>query len=130
MCGEEVASELMDGWLGQACHIPKSMLVGDTAIIPRLQEYANGRVAEIAGFPEQKHITIQWKKSILREAEMLYARSRTHTGIQWQNVMRTMTARRRSACWSGYHEPYDRRVLSCVWLLGARRRCRPKPSIL
>lgn len=85
MCGDatvkKVTSELMDRWVGQACHIPKSMLVGDTAIIPRLQENANGRVVEIAGFPEQNHTTtIQWEESILRDAEMLYARTRAQTG--------------------------------------------------
>jgi glycine/D-amino acid oxidase-like deaminating enzyme/folate-dependent phosphoribosylglycinamide formyltransferase PurN len=86
--GEEVTNELMDRWLDQACHIPKSMLVGDTAIIPRLQEYANGRAVEIAGFPDQKYTTIQWEESILRDAEMLYARGRAHAGIQQLSVMK------------------------------------------
>jgi glycine/D-amino acid oxidase-like deaminating enzyme len=85
--GEEVTGELMDRWLGQACHIPKSMLVRDTAIIPRLQEYAKGRAVEMAGFPEQKHTTTGWEESILRDAEILYARTRAHTGIQRLNVL-------------------------------------------
>lgn len=86
--GEEVTSELMDQWLAEARHIPKSMLVGDTAIIPRLQEYAHGRVVEIAGFPEQNHTTMQWEELILRDAEMFYARARAHAGIQRLNVMK------------------------------------------
>ena len=89
--GEEVTGELMDRWLGQACHIPKSMLV---RVIPRLQEYAKGRAVKLAGFPEQKHTTTGWEESILRDAEMLYARTRAHTGIQRLNVPGTMTARR------------------------------------
>lgn len=61
----------------------------DTVIIPRLQEYANGRVVEIVRFPEQKHTTtIQWEESLLREAEILCACTHTQTGTQWLNLMR------------------------------------------
>ncbi|RFU80689.1 hypothetical protein TARUN_1513 [Trichoderma arundinaceum] len=80
--GEEVTNELVGCWLSQAPHIPKSILVKDIASIPRLQEYANGRLFEIAGFPDQKDTTIQWEESILRDAEMLYARGRANSGLQ------------------------------------------------
>ena len=87
--GQEVTSELLDQWLGQTPHIPKSVLVGDPASIPRLQEYSNAKdnVVTIAAFPEQKHTTtIQWEESILRDAEMLYAHARARTRIQRPNA--------------------------------------------
>ena len=58
------------------------MLVRDAALIPRLHEYANGHVAEIAAFPEQTHGTIPLEESVLRSAEMLHARTRVDTGIE------------------------------------------------
>ncbi|KAI2616099.1 nucleotide-binding domain-containing protein [Hypoxylon sp. NC1633] len=77
--------ETVDVWIcnGEEAHqIPKSMLVEDASIIPRLQEYAKGRVVEIAGFPEEENATIQWEELILRDAEMLYSRARANTGVQ------------------------------------------------
>ncbi|KAL1796123.1 hypothetical protein ACET3X_006347 [Alternaria dauci] len=89
--GDEVTSDLMDSWLAQACHIPKSMLVRDATSIPRLQEYANGRVAQIAKFSEQdpNASTKEWEISVLRDAEMLYARARANTGDLRANINRT-----------------------------------------
>lgn len=80
--GQEVTSELMDLWLDQACHVPKSMLVRDTTMISHLQEYAQGRTVEIAGFPKQKHADIEWEESILEEARMLYSRTRAYGGFK------------------------------------------------
>lgn len=86
--GEEVTSELVSLWLEHASHIPKSMLVRDAGSISRLQEYANGGVVEITGFPEQKGTGIQWEESIFRDAEMLYARARANAGSQRPNTMK------------------------------------------
>jgi glycine/D-amino acid oxidase-like deaminating enzyme len=80
--GDEVTPDLLDSWLGRASHIPKSILVRDSALLPSLQEYSNGRVFEIAPFLEQKDPATQWEESILRDAEMLYARSRAQAAIQ------------------------------------------------
>ncbi|OTB04990.1 hypothetical protein M426DRAFT_11079 [Hypoxylon sp. CI-4A] len=85
--GDEVTGELIDQWVGRASHIPKSILVKDGASIPRLQEYAKGRLVEIAEFPESKHKGKSWEVSILREAELLYARARAQNGIQ-QNIIK------------------------------------------
>ena len=76
--GEEVTSELVDRWLSQACHTPKSMLVEDTTSIPRLQEYTKGHAVAITGFTEQGHTTIPWEESILQDAETLYAHAHAH----------------------------------------------------
>ncbi|KAK3303704.1 FAD dependent oxidoreductase-domain-containing protein [Chaetomium strumarium] len=80
--GDEVTGYLMDRWLSQASQIPKSMLVQDVASIPRLLQYARGRVAEIAPFPKREPgISDQgWEETILRDAEMLYARARAKAG--------------------------------------------------
>ncbi|KAJ9379541.1 hypothetical protein DTO063F5_7133 [Paecilomyces variotii] len=86
--GQEVTIELMNRWLGQASHIPKSILVEDPTAISRLQEYAEGRVVQISGFPQHKTATIQWEESILQDAEMLYARARANTRVQQQNTMK------------------------------------------
>ena len=82
--GEEVTGDLMDSWLAQACHIPKSMLVRDATSIPRLQRYANGRVAQMVEFSERMpdDPTKEWEESVLRDAEMLYARVRANVGSQ------------------------------------------------
>lgn len=82
--GEEATTELMDQWLGQACHVPKSMLVRDAAMIPRLKGYAKDRVFDIATFPERTSNTStkDWDDSILRDAELLYARARAEAGSQ------------------------------------------------
>ena len=74
--GKEVTNELMDRWLDRDSHIPKTMLVEDAGTIPRLEAHSNGRVGEIEAFPEQNDDTIPWAESILRAAEMLYARTR------------------------------------------------------
>lgn len=85
--GEEVTRELMDWWLGDhACQIPKSMLVREKAIIPRLQGYANGRLVEIAGFPEQKQSALSFEESVLRDAETLYIRARALNGVRQLSV--------------------------------------------
>lgn len=77
--GKEVSSNLMSLWLDQALDAPKSMLVRDATSIPRLKELAKGRLAEIAGFPQRSPGTSdkEWEELILREAESLYARSRS-----------------------------------------------------
>ncbi|KAL6851829.1 nucleotide-binding domain-containing protein [Trichoderma novae-zelandiae] len=84
--GPEATNDLVSLWLDQASHIPKSMLVRDTGSIARLQEYANGRVAEIKGFPEQKGTAKEWEDSILREAELLYAGARANAGVHKSNA--------------------------------------------
>ncbi|GAB0133347.1 hypothetical protein EsDP_00001759 [Epichloe bromicola] len=91
--GQEVTGDLMDRWLSQACHVPKSMLVRDAASIPRLQDDAKGRVAQMAGFPKQTSHTSakEWEESVLGDAEMLYARARANAGTQLVKVNRTET---------------------------------------
>ncbi|KAJ9300048.1 hypothetical protein DTO271G3_2165 [Paecilomyces variotii] len=86
--GQEATIELMNLWLSQASHIPKSILVEDPTAISRLQEYAEGRLVQTATFPEHKTATIPWEESILREAELLYARARANTRVQQQNLMK------------------------------------------
>ncbi|KAK4148576.1 FAD dependent oxidoreductase-domain-containing protein [Chaetomidium leptoderma] len=56
-----------------ASHVPKSML-----------EYAKGRVFGMAAFPQMPAETSakDWDESILRDAEMLYARARANAGTQ------------------------------------------------
>ena len=78
--GEEVTSRLMNQWLGQTGNVFKSMLVRDVADIPRLQEYAMGRKAEIAGFPKQKGTATEWEESILEAASLLHTRTRVDIG--------------------------------------------------
>ncbi|KAK4237792.1 FAD dependent oxidoreductase-domain-containing protein [Achaetomium macrosporum] len=86
--GDEVTGYHMDRWLSQASHIPKSMLVQDATNIPRLQEFAKGRVAEIAAFPKREPAisASEWEESILRDAEMLYARARANAASQQASV--------------------------------------------
>ncbi|KID91864.1 FAD dependent oxidoreductase, partial [Metarhizium majus ARSEF 297] len=78
--GEEVTPDLMNQWLDQVRSYPKSMLVQDAAMIPRLKAYANGRVTQIAEFPQHTHGAMSEAELILREAEMLYARGRAQAG--------------------------------------------------
>lgn len=86
--GQEATIELINQWLGQASHIPKSILVEDPTAVSRLQEYAEGRGVQIAGFPEHKALAMQWEESILRDAEMLYARACVNTRVQPQNTLK------------------------------------------
>jgi glycine/D-amino acid oxidase-like deaminating enzyme/folate-dependent phosphoribosylglycinamide formyltransferase PurN len=92
--GKEVTSKLMDLWLDHARHILKSMLVEDATIIPLLQQYANGRVVEIVRLPEQKPVVSEWEESILREAEMLYTRARSHAAIRQVREMTDMDSKK------------------------------------
>ncbi|KZF20135.1 hypothetical protein L228DRAFT_249806 [Xylona heveae TC161] len=86
--GQEATFELINQWLDQANHIPKSILVEDPTALSRLQDFSEGRVFQIAGFPEHKSTTIQWEESILQEAEMLYARARANKAVRQQNPMK------------------------------------------
>ncbi|OHE97564.1 hypothetical protein CORC01_07179 [Colletotrichum orchidophilum] len=82
--GKEINSDLMDQWLGQVRHSPKSMLVRDAEAIPRLWELAKGRVFQIAAFPEKTEglSSKDWEEAILREAEMIYAKAHADTDTQ------------------------------------------------
>jgi hypothetical protein len=64
------------------------MLMQDAAIISRLQEYAKGRVAHMAGFPKQtpNTSTKEWEESILQDAEMLYARAHANAASKRVNA--------------------------------------------
>ncbi|GAP87847.1 putative FAD dependent oxidoreductase [Rosellinia necatrix] len=86
--GEEVTGDLVERWVSQAPHVPKSMLVENAATIPRLQEYAKGRVAEVAGFPQRlpNVSAAEWEESVVRNAEMLYARARANAGTRRVSV--------------------------------------------
>ena len=86
--GQEASIELINQWLGQASNIPKSILVEDPTAVSRLQEYAERRGVQIAGFPEHKALAMQWEESILRDAEMLYARACVNTRVQPQNTLK------------------------------------------
>lgn len=88
--GQEVTGDLMDQWLGQASYGPKSMLVQDATAIPILQSYAKGRVAQMEELPKQQPSqTIEdWKDSVLRAAEFLYARARANAGTHRVNINR------------------------------------------
>ncbi|KAH6850672.1 FAD dependent oxidoreductase-domain-containing protein [Chaetomium sp. MPI-CAGE-AT-0009] len=88
--GDEVTGDLMDQWLGQAPDAPKSMLVRDSTAIPRLQAYSKGRLAELSAFPEEQPgaSARERDESILREAEMLYAKARADAGSRRANVDR------------------------------------------
>ncbi|CAG5152434.1 uncharacterized protein ALTATR162_LOCUS2769 [Alternaria atra] len=64
------------------------MLVRDAAIISLLQEYAKGRVAQMAGFPKQipNTSTKKWEESILQDAEMLYAQAHANAASKRMNA--------------------------------------------
>ncbi|KAK2592819.1 hypothetical protein QQS21_009487 [Conoideocrella luteorostrata] len=83
--GEEVTQDLMNQWLDQGRpYYPKSMLIQDAAAIPRLQAYADGRVAQIDAFSQQKPGGLPEAEVILRQAEMLYAIGRAGSQAQAQ----------------------------------------------
>lgn len=84
--GGEVTSQLMNLWLGRACHVPKMMLVGDAATMPRLQGYSNAHMAKIAAFPPHLPPDLPRAESILRAAETLYARTRAQMEVQREPV--------------------------------------------
>ena len=84
--GAEVTNELMELWLGRACHVPKTMLVEDAASLSRLQDYSKGRAAEIAPFPSECPPGLPWAESTLRAAEMLFACTRAKREFQWEPV--------------------------------------------
>ncbi|KAK1530169.1 uncharacterized protein CCOS01_05272 [Colletotrichum costaricense] len=85
--GPEVTGDLMDQWLEQSSHSPKSLLVRDVEAITRLRHHARGRLYHIAAFPE--HVDglskKDWEEAVLREAEMLYARARAEADTQRVN---------------------------------------------
>ena len=87
--GREVTSDHMSLWLGQACQVPKMMLVKDVATIPRLQEYAKGRLANLAAIPPRLHPDLPWAESILRTAEMLYAQARADNELRSKDAIKS-----------------------------------------
>lgn len=82
--GEEATRDRVDGWLNQALHVPKSMLVRDIAAIPRLKDLLKGHGGEVAEAPRPtpELSSKAWEESVLQDAEMLYARARANADAQ------------------------------------------------
>ncbi|RMZ70942.1 FAD dependent oxidoreductase [Pyrenophora seminiperda CCB06] len=80
--GDEVTKTLMDRWLRQACDVPKAMLVQDESEIARLRKIGTWRLGYVVAFaqkePDDEGSRREWEVSLLREAEMLYAKGRAH----------------------------------------------------
>ena len=129
--GEEVTSELMSQWLDRACHVPKTMLVQDASTLPRLQDYSQGRLTKIATFPDQVHSGIPWEESILRAAEMLYARSRARTEISRERVVRNHDRKTNVLLvGAGIVNLVTAELLAARGFSSTHCRCKPRPSLL
>lgn len=82
--GDEATNDLVGRWLDHAPHVPKSMLVRDDAAIARLQDLLKGYGGGVAEAPRQTpEVSAKtWEESVLRDAEMLYARARSNADTQ------------------------------------------------
>lgn len=88
--GHEVTGDLMTQWLNQNSHAPKSMLVRDATAIPTLQSYVKGQAVQMEELPKQlpNQTTEEWQDSVLRRAELLYARAHANASTHRVNINR------------------------------------------